>query len=70
VTVEAPVPTTARLELYSVAGTRVATLWEGSLSQGLQTLAVPMPTVAAGAYVLRMWTGTGAVVNAPLMVLE
>jgi hypothetical protein len=29
-----------------------------------------MPTVAAGAYVLRMWTGTGAVVNAPLMVLE
>jgi len=70
VTVEAPVATTARLELYSVAGTRVATLWEGSLSQGLQTLAVPMPTVAAGAYVLRMWTGTGAVVNAPLMVLE
>jgi hypothetical protein len=70
VTVEAPVPTTVRLELYSVAGTRVATLWEGSLSQGLQTLAVQMPTVAAGAYVLRMWTGTGAVVNAPLMVLE
>ena len=70
VTVEAPAATTARMELYSVAGARVARLWEGSLSQGLQTLSVPVPAVAAGAYVLRMWTHEGKVVNVPLVVLE
>ena len=53
-----PAETEIRMSVFDMLGRRVADVQAGTLGQGIHTLAVPVASLAPGAYVLRL-EGTG-----------